>query len=140
MRHVVALCLIALLAAGCSSGKSASETGVGLELRGVWRGKLVFNASSQTAKFVMNLRQVEDSLVITDGQYQFEGFRSSCFTAGTVTGNVVGGRIAMTFTDTNGAVISLTGDVSNLQIEGTWNNIGGPCLTNNGVWDARKQS
>lgn len=137
MRYLVALCLIAALA-GCSSGKSASETGVGLELRGVWRGVLVFNASDKRIKFTMNLRQIEDSLAIADGQYQFDGFRDSCFTAGSVSGNVVGARIALVFLDTNGAVINLTGDVSNTVMRGSWNNVGGPCLTNNGTWSASK--
>ena len=137
MRQLLALCLITALV-GCSSGKSASETGVGLELRGVWKGVLVFNASDKRMRFNMNLRQVEDSLAITDGLYQFDGFRDSCFSEGFVTGNVVGARIALTFLDSNGAVINLVGNVSNTVMEGSWNNTGGPCLNNNGSWSARK--
>lgn len=139
MRQLLVLGLVCMLAA-CSSGKSSSETGIGLELQGTWKGSFIFNPNGQKVKFSMNLRQVEDSTVITDGQYQFEGFRDSCLTAGPVSGNVVGGRIALTFgpDGANGAVTNLTGDVSNTQMSGIWSSTGGPCLSNNGTWSARK--
>ena len=92
---LISICAIVTLTA-CSSGSTNSS--LGLNVAGIWRGSVTSRFSSFQRAFVMTIRQAENSAVC-DGTLSFEGPPAICFIGGQITNcTFVGSRIQFELT------------------------------------------
>lgn len=122
--------------AGCSSG-GGSESGLGLDVSGQWRGQLVERRSGRSAGSVSFLFQSDNNPLnplfstnhAVSGSYTFENnLVDDCpiFTqVGQISGTVVGNDLVMSAeSDSSGDTkftITFGGIVTNNSIQGDWN-------------------
>ncbi len=88
----ISICSIVTLTA-CSSGSTNSS--LGLNIAGIWRGNITSRFSGFRTTFVMTLRQA-DNTTVCDGTLAFEGpDPNNCFIGGEIVNcNFVGSRIS----------------------------------------------
>lgn len=118
----------------CSSG-GTSESGLGLDVSGQWRGSLVerrsgraagnisFSFQSSAGSATLNPLTSGDQTV--NGSVAFENLLSDdCpirSLVGTINGTVVGNDVVIGGEESNDFTITLAGVVTNARIEGDWN-------------------